>query len=147
MLLRFPTTRSDAHTTSVQALLHALIGIGILGMVSKLHKWDESAMFFDGSSLGTFPPITPVLPFGLLTVQKSIPPIAAYVFGVAVYITVTIPALRTIVTPIKEETREVQLEALSVLSAGNLIIVACLLGVLLLQVREKTHTRICFHFF
>jgi len=41
------------------------------------------------------------------------------------------------VTPIEEETREVQVEALSVLSAGNLIIVLCLLGVLLLQAGQE----------
>ncbi|KAF9449938.1 hypothetical protein P691DRAFT_798703 [Macrolepiota fuliginosa MF-IS2] len=98
---------------AIKALLHAMIAIGLIGIVSKLHKWDESAMFFDGSSL------------------------AAYVFSVAVYLTVTIPALRTIVTPIKDETREVQVEALSVLSAGNLIIVACLLAVLVLQAGQE----------
>lgn len=36
----------------VQALMHAVMGMGIVGLVGKLHKWDESAMFFDGSSLG-----------------------------------------------------------------------------------------------
>jgi len=38
-----------------QALLHGMIGIGLIGTLSKLHKWDESAVFFDGSSLGTIP--------------------------------------------------------------------------------------------
>ena len=28
------------------------MGVGIIGLVGKIHKWDESAMFFDGSSLG-----------------------------------------------------------------------------------------------
>ena len=28
------------------------MGFGILGLVAKLQKWDESALFFDGSSLG-----------------------------------------------------------------------------------------------
>lgn len=37
---------------SFQALLHAIMGIGIIGLVGKIHKWDESAIFFDGSSLG-----------------------------------------------------------------------------------------------
>jgi hypothetical protein len=27
-------------------------GVGIIGLISKLHKWDDSAMFFDGSCLG-----------------------------------------------------------------------------------------------
>jgi len=38
-----------------QALLHGMIGIGLIGTLSKLHKWDESAVFFDGPSLGTIP--------------------------------------------------------------------------------------------
>lgn len=32
--------------------MHAMIGMGILGLVGKLNEWDESAIFFDGSSLG-----------------------------------------------------------------------------------------------
>ncbi|KAG8753097.1 hypothetical protein FRC11_007720 [Ceratobasidium sp. 423] len=37
---------------AVKALLHAMMGVGILGLVAKLHIWDESALFFDGTSLG-----------------------------------------------------------------------------------------------
>lgn len=29
-----------------------MIGIGLIGLLSKLHSWDDSAMFFDGSCLG-----------------------------------------------------------------------------------------------
>ncbi|KXN89379.1 Secretory component protein SHR3 [Leucoagaricus sp. SymC.cos] len=98
---------------AIKALLHGMIGIGLVGTLSKLFKWDESAMFFDGSSL------------------------AAYVFSIAIYLTVTIPALRTIVTPLEEETREVQVEALSVLCAGNVIIAGCLFAVLVLQAGQE----------
>ena len=35
-----------------QALLHGLIGIGLVAIITKIHRWDESAMFFDGGSLG-----------------------------------------------------------------------------------------------
>jgi hypothetical protein len=35
-----------------QALLHGLVGVQIIGLISKLHKWDDSAVFFDGTSLG-----------------------------------------------------------------------------------------------
>lgn len=30
-----------------------MMGVGVVGLISKVHKWDESAVFFDGSSLGT----------------------------------------------------------------------------------------------
>ena len=35
-----------------QALIHGLMGIGVAAIVAKIHRWDESAMFFDGGSLG-----------------------------------------------------------------------------------------------
>jgi hypothetical protein len=35
-----------------QALLHGLTGVGIIAIITKIHRWDESAMFFDGGSLG-----------------------------------------------------------------------------------------------
>ena len=40
-----------------QALLHGLIGVGLVAIISKIHRWDESAMFFDGGSLGERRPI------------------------------------------------------------------------------------------
>jgi len=53
------------------------------------------------------------------------------------YITVTIPSIRTVVTPVEGvDTREDQIEALRVLSAGNTLIMVLLGGVLALQVRE-----------
>ena len=32
--------------------MHAIMGVGIFGLVGKLVKMDESAKWFDGSSLG-----------------------------------------------------------------------------------------------
>lgn len=53
------------------------------------------------------------------------------------YLTVTIPSIRTVVTPVEGvDTREDQIEALRVLSAGNTLIIVLLGGVLVLQVRE-----------
>jgi len=94
----------------IKALLHGLIGVGIVAIITKIHRWDESAMFFDGGSL------------------------AAFIFATAMYITVTIPAIRTVVTPVEGvDTREDQIEALRVLSAGNTLIMVLLGGVLALQ--------------
>jgi ER membrane protein SH3 len=54
------------------------------------------------------------------------------------YITVTIPAIRTVVTPVEAvDTREDQIEALRLLSAGNTLIIVLLGGVLAMQVRER----------
>lgn len=52
-----------------------------------------------------------------------------------VYLTVTISSLRTIVNPVRDvDTREDQVEAMRVLSAGNVIIIATLVLILVLQV-------------
>ncbi|KAL0953420.1 hypothetical protein HGRIS_004657 [Hohenbuehelia grisea] len=110
---QFYTTFFNA-PPAIKALLHALVGVGVIGLLSKLHKWDDSAMFFDGSSL------------------------AAYVFSIAVYLTVTIPTLRTIVTPVPNvDTFEDRVEALGVLSAGNVIIALCFGGILALQAGQE----------
>lgn len=29
-----------------------MVGVGLVGLLGKLFVWDDSAMFFDGSSLG-----------------------------------------------------------------------------------------------
>ncbi|KAF8196659.1 Shr3 amino acid permease chaperone [Mycena galopus ATCC 62051] len=98
---------------AIKALLHALIGVVLLGLIAKLHDWDDSAMFFDGSS------------------------IAAVLFGFAVYMTVIIPMLKTIVTPLEDETRSERVQALQLLSAGNIIVMCCLGLVLLLQAGQE----------
>ncbi|KIM44905.1 hypothetical protein M413DRAFT_365901 [Hebeloma cylindrosporum] len=106
---QFYTTFFNA-PPAIKALLHGMVGVGLIGFLSKLHKWDESAMFFDGSSL------------------------AAYVFAIVVYLTVTINSLRTIVNPIHDvDTREDQVVAMRVLSAGNVIIILALVLILILQ--------------
>jgi len=105
---------------AIKALLHSMMGVGLVGLLSKLHKWDESAMFFDGSSL------------------------AVYVFSVAVYMTVTLPALRAIVEPPEalQDGEDEQIQALRVLSAGNVIIVVCLGAVLFLQAGQEYARRV-----
>jgi hypothetical protein len=29
-----------------------MVGVGLIGFISKLHQWDEGAIYFDGGSLG-----------------------------------------------------------------------------------------------
>ncbi|KAH9888901.1 Shr3 amino acid permease chaperone [Cubamyces lactineus] len=104
---------------AIKALLHSVMGVGLLGLLGKLHKWDDSAMFFDGSSL------------------------AAYIFGLAVYLTVGIPACRTVADPVPNvDTHEDQVEALRILSAGNTIIIVLLGAILTLQAGEQWARRL-----
>ncbi|KAJ6591810.1 Shr3 amino acid permease chaperone [Mycena vulgaris] len=109
---QFYTTFFNA-PPAIKAMLHGMVGVVLLGLVGKLHTWDDSAMFFDGSSL------------------------AVVVFGLAVYLTVVVPMLRTIATPVAEETRKDQIDAMTVLSAANVIIAGCLGLVLLLQAGQE----------
>ena len=66
---------------------------------------------------------------------------AAFVFATAMYITVTIPTIRTVVMPVEGvDTREDQIDALRVLSAGNTLIMVLLGGLLALQVRPERNS-------
>ncbi|CAE6529650.1 unnamed protein product [Rhizoctonia solani] len=99
---------------AVKALLHAMMGLGILGLVAKLHKWDESALFFDGTSL------------------------AAFMFGIILYASVVIPALRIIVIPLDSDGRKERIESLRILAAANTLIVICLVAVLVMQASSNS---------
>ncbi|KAH8093736.1 Shr3 amino acid permease chaperone [Cristinia sonorae] len=116
--LEFYTTFYHA-PPAIKALLHGVMGVGILGLIGKVHKWDESATYFDGSSL------------------------ASFVFAIVVYISVGIPAIRTVATPVPDvDTREDQTEALRILSAANVIMAVCLGAVLTLQAGETYARRL-----
>ncbi|RPD64322.1 hypothetical protein L226DRAFT_533613 [Lentinus tigrinus ALCF2SS1-7] len=104
---------------AIKALLHAVVLLGLVGLLGKMHKWDDSAIFFDGSSL------------------------AAYIFALAVYMTVGIPACRTVADPVPDvDTERDRVEALRILSAGNTIIILLLGGVLALQAGEQWSRRL-----
>ncbi|KAF7289539.1 hypothetical protein HMN09_01348100 [Mycena chlorophos] len=114
---QFYTTFFNA-PPAIKALLHGMIGVALVGLLAKLHVWDDSAMFFDGSSL------------------------AAALAGLSVYLTIIVPMLRTIVTPADVDTKTDQIEALRILSAGNVIIIGCLGLILLLQAGQDYARRI-----
>ncbi|KAJ7026298.1 hypothetical protein C8F04DRAFT_1190623 [Mycena alexandri] len=48
---QFYTTFFNA-PPAIKALLHGMVGVVLLGLIAKLHVWDDSAMFFDGSCIG-----------------------------------------------------------------------------------------------
>lgn len=132
-VLALATPEPHRHTCALQALMHAVMGVGIIGLVGKLIRMDDSAKWFDGSSLGAYP--SSVWDLVAYTLSPN-PPTAAYIFALSVYLSVGLPASRTIATPVEGvDTREDQIEALRLLSAGNTIIIALLGMVLALQVR------------
>ncbi|KAG8900757.1 hypothetical protein FRB99_005771 [Tulasnella sp. 403] len=105
---QFYTTFYNA-PVAVKTLLHALVGIDILALILKLNKWDESALFFDGSSL------------------------VALMAAVILYLSVTVPGVRTITQPLATETEGERIESLRVIGAGNTMMIVCLVAVLAMQ--------------
>ncbi|EST06363.1 Shr3 amino acid permease chaperone [Kalmanozyma brasiliensis GHG001] len=129
---------------AVTALLHGMMGLGIIGLVAKLHRWNEIAKYFDGGSL------------------------ALFMGAVCMYLGVAVPNLRLIADPTNEKLvwnsaiatqRQSQLEAyekgtssfkpsdgpmthdekvsaIRIISASNTICIVLLSGVLILQVTE-----------
>ncbi len=150
-----PPAPTPTNVLKTQGLLHSIVGVGLLGLLGKLHKWDDSAMFFDGSSLGAYllphtpsrlacPRVSPSLEstrtafnrvcMGVLTRAARSSPPAAYIFSLAVYMTVGIPACRTVADPLPDvDSQEDRVEALRILSAGNTIIIVLLGAILALQ--------------
>lgn len=63
-------------------------------------------------------------------------PIAAFIFAIAVYLSCSIPAIRTVVTPVEGvDSPEDQVQAMQLVSAGNVIMLGLLGLVIALQVR------------
>lgn len=38
--------------SAIAALLHGMMGLGLIGLLAKLHRWSELAKYFDGSCIG-----------------------------------------------------------------------------------------------
>lgn len=129
---------------AVSALLHGMMGLGLIGLVAKLHRWNEMAKYFDGGSL------------------------ALFMGAICMYLGVSVPNLRLISDPTNIKLlynsaiatqRQSQLEAfekgesqfkpsdgamtqdekvaaIRIVSASNTICAVLLVGVLVLQISE-----------
>ncbi|KAJ9477686.1 Secretory component protein SHR3 [Pseudozyma hubeiensis] len=129
---------------AVTALLHGMMGLGVIGLIAKLHRWNEMAKYFDGGSL------------------------ALFMGAICMYLGVAVPNLRLIADPTNERLvwnsaiatqRQSQLEAyekgesdfkpsdgpmtqdekvaaIRIVSASNTICIILLVGVLVLQISE-----------
>ncbi|CAO1618389.1 unnamed protein product [Sympodiomycopsis kandeliae] len=127
---------------AIHALLHGMMALGIIGAIAKLHRWSETAKYFDGSC------------------------IVLMVISVAMYVVVIVPNLKLLSDPtnldllnrssIRTErdsiimssggtppelydtplTQNERISALRIIAATNTIIMALLGGVVLLQCSE-----------
>ncbi|SNX82410.1 related to SHR3 - endoplasmic reticulum packaging chaperone [Melanopsichium pennsylvanicum] len=129
---------------AVTALLHGMMGLGLIGLVAKLHRWNEMAKYFDGGSLVLF------------------------MGTICMYLGVAIPNLRLISDPTNVKlvwasaiatqrqqqmeafekgqsdfkpsdgamTQDEKVSAIRIVSASNTICAVLLVGVLVLQISE-----------
>lgn len=130
--------------TAVAALLHGMMGLGIVGLIAKLHRWNDMAKYFDGGSLVLF------------------------MGSVCMYLGVAVPNLRlisnptdlrllrasaiatqrqsqqeaydagesTFLPPSGPMTQDEKVAAIRIISASNTICAVLLVGVLVLQISE-----------
>ncbi|KAK4683777.1 hypothetical protein P7C73_g6449, partial [Tremellales sp. Uapishka_1] len=114
---------------AVKALFHVALGLPLVTLLIRLHKWSEAAVFFDGSC------------------------IALYMATLIIYLSVHIQSLRTFIpesksantytilpTPPPREappTEDERIEAVRVMAAGNALCVLLLLGILGMQAGKE----------
>ena len=124
----------------IPSLLHCVIGVGIVGIAAKLHRWTETDLYFGLASMGASA-LTKVL----------------FVGATIMYIAVTWPNLRALYKPndvfyifkavfepevqrsekyFPPLTFRERMSIVQVIAATNCIIAALLFGVLLLQIGE-----------
>ncbi|KZO92910.1 Shr3 amino acid permease chaperone [Calocera viscosa TUFC12733] len=103
---------------AVKALMHTLMGVGLLSLVASFTTWTDSALFFDGTS------------------------IALYVCTLAMYISVAIPSIRTVVDPLPEDSAQDREEALGLLGAANVLMALLLVLILGLQAGQEYAKRV-----
>lgn len=115
------------------------MALPLLTLLFKLHKWNESAKFFDGSAIGK---LSGGIEANIAALQLAV---------VVLYLSVHIQSLRTFLpdakstwtllpqpqpleTPITEDEK---IEAVRVLAAGNALVGILLIGVLGMQIGQE----------
>ena len=101
-------------TDESQTLLHSLVGFDLIALVLKLNKWDESALFFDGSSLGAY--LRPTA----FTYTSLNPRMAGlFMAAVVLYLSAILPGIKTIVNPLPTETEAERIETSASSESGT----------------------------
>ncbi|KAL1405346.1 Protein csh3 [Vanrija albida] len=115
---------------AVKALFHAAMGLPLIVLLLKLHKWTESALFFDGTS------------------------VALQLATIVLYLSVHIASLRTFLPDSNKgsnsfnflpqppprdvpATDDEKIEAVRVLAAANALVGLLLLGVIGMQIGQE----------
>ncbi|KAG8847151.1 hypothetical protein FRB96_001669 [Tulasnella sp. 330] len=130
--LQFYTTFYTA-PVAVKTLLHSLIGIDIFALVLKVNKWDESALYFDMSSLGEPPLRMNAYRMFLNLVTLPYYSQVALMGAVILYLAVVVPGVKTLMDPLVDEIESERVEVLRIIGAGNTMAIGCLVAVLAMQ--------------
>jgi hypothetical protein len=135
--------------TAIKALLHGMIGLGLVGLLAKLHRWTETAKWFDGVSLVLF--MGCVAMYGSVQIPNL--RVLADPSNVDILLRSSVRTQRETVVKARIKAGELAADTvvdlgaeamtgdereatLKVLAAGNTIILALLAGVLLFQASE-----------
>ncbi|OWZ68547.1 hypothetical protein J010_00506 [Cryptococcus neoformans] len=119
---------------AVKALFHVALGLPLVVLLIKLHKWSESAVFFDGSCI-VMHLATVVL---YLTVHINSFRTFLYESTVASSYTILPPQAPRDVPPTADE----RIEAVRVLAAGNALVGLLTLGVMGMQIGQEYAKRV-----
>lgn len=119
---------------AVKALFHVALGLPLVVLLVKLHKWSESAVFFDGSCI-VMHLATIVL---YLTVHINSFRTFLYESTVTSSYTILPPQAPRDTPPTADE----RIEAVRVLAAGNALVGLLTLGVMGMQIGQEYARRV-----
>ncbi|KAE8541331.1 hypothetical protein D1P53_002690 [Cryptococcus gattii VGV] len=130
---------------AVKALFHVALGLPLVALLIKLHKWSESAVFFDGSCIE-------------LASGNANATLVMHLATIVLYLTVHINSFRTflyestvtssytILPPQAPRdvppTADERIEAVRVLAAGNALVGLLTLGVMGMQIGQEYAKRV-----
>ncbi|PWN52350.1 hypothetical protein IE53DRAFT_405197 [Violaceomyces palustris] len=131
--------------TAIPALLHGMVALGLIGLIAKLHRWTEMAKYFDGGSLVLF--MGAVCMYGGVTIpnikllndptnESLISRSALQTQREAQASLFTSSEGKAQPPPTGPMTPDERVSTIRILGATNVICVALLAGVVILQVSE-----------
>ncbi|WFD30625.1 Protein csh3 [Malassezia sp. CBS 17886] len=133
--------------TSVTALLHAVFGLGVVGIAAKLHRWTDNDKYFGSGSIFLYmASLCMYLAVTLPNIRALARPADEYYVARAVFEADPWRADATSFQPLSFRERT---SAVQVVAATNVIVMALLAGVLLLQggewyaIRVDRHEEAC----
>ncbi|KAI9633235.1 ER membrane protein SH3-domain-containing protein [Dioszegia hungarica] len=119
---------------AIKALFHVALILPLVVLLGKLHRWSESAMFFDGSAI--------FLQSAIIILYLSIHVQSLRTFLPDSHTTTSFSILPTPPPRLTPATESEKVEAVRVLAAGNALVALLVLGVMGMQVGQEYARRL-----